>query len=147
MLGTLAPQDIEDVLSSQAIGRIGYVLNGRPTVVPITYVYDGEAIYAHTREGEKVRAMRVCPNVCFEVEEVKDMTNWRSVVAHGTFEQLAEDPEERAMNLLVARLTPLMTSETARVHSHSFRGAEPSKRPVLFRIKLSEKSGRFERTG
>jgi hypothetical protein len=37
--------------------------------VPITYVFDGEAVYAHSADGLKIRMMRANPHVCFEVDQ------------------------------------------------------------------------------
>lgn len=47
MLGVLTTEEIEAVLRSEVIGRIGCRGNDRVYVVPITYAYDGEAVYAH----------------------------------------------------------------------------------------------------
>ena len=44
-------------------------------VVPVTYAYDGEAIYAHSLEGLKLALMRKNPHVCFEVEDVQGMAD------------------------------------------------------------------------
>ncbi|MGV0581935.1 hypothetical protein ABQE57_24815 [Mycolicibacterium elephantis] len=35
MLGTLAPDEIEELLSTEAVGRIGCIHEGRPYVVPV----------------------------------------------------------------------------------------------------------------
>jgi len=94
--------------------------------------------------------MRANPYVCFEVEQVDDLANWRSVIAWGEFEQLNGDEEQRALQLLVNRLMPLLTSATAHPgagvhdaegHAHDTTG----QRPVLYRILLNEKTGRFEK--
>jgi nitroimidazol reductase NimA-like FMN-containing flavoprotein (pyridoxamine 5'-phosphate oxidase superfamily) len=148
MIGTLTPQEIEQVLTTEILGRIAFIIEGRPTVVPITYAYDGEAIYVHSAEGEKLHAMQVNPTVCFEVEQIEDMANWRSVVAHGTFERLQDDPEGAVMEMLVQRFAPLRVSETAapdrrREQAHRRGGVT---RPALFRILLTDKAGRFERS-
>jgi uncharacterized protein len=49
MLGKLNPDQIEQVLRSQEVGRIGCHAGGTVYVVPITYLYDEGYIYAHTR--------------------------------------------------------------------------------------------------
>ncbi len=68
VLGELTSEEIDQVLHSEAIRRIGCFAFGRPYVLPITYAYDGVAVYAHSREGLKLRMMRSHPNVCFEVD-------------------------------------------------------------------------------
>lgn len=49
MLGMLNDAQIENVLQSLVIGRIGCHANGRTYVVPVTYAYDGKYIYGHTK--------------------------------------------------------------------------------------------------
>lgn len=149
MLGELTQEQIDDVLRAQTIGRIGCVHEGRPYVVPITYAYDGESVYGHSGEGMKLRAMRADPRVCFEVEQIDNMANWRSVVAWGVFEELHGVDAEVALRRLVTRFLPMLSSETAQPPP----GIDPTvqhpsaegKHAVLFRIRLTERTGRFER--
>lgn len=54
MLGELNPTMIERLLHDNIVGRIGCHSFGRTYVVPITYAYDGNAIYAHSAEGTKL---------------------------------------------------------------------------------------------
>ncbi len=150
MLGELDDDQIEQVLRSEVVGRIGCHDAGRSYVVPIMYAYDGDAVYAHSTEGQKLHMMRANPFVCFEVEQIDDLANWRTVIAWGVFEQLAGKDEQRALQLLVNRLTPLIPSATAQPgvcthdaegHAHDTAG----RTPILYRIALSEKTGRFEK--
>lgn len=141
MLGTLDEKQIEHLLRSETVGRIGIHAGGRTYVVPTTYVYDGDAIYGHAAEGLKVRMMRESESVCFEVDHIDDMANWRSVIAWGSYEELGGDVATAAMNLLQSRLAPLTASETAGPAGRAARdGAE-----VAYRIRLTERTGRFEK--
>ncbi len=88
MLGTLNSEQIEQILRSEVIGRIGCHANGKTYVVPITYAYDGERVICHTSQGMKIQMMRSNPEVCFEVEQVDNLANWRSVIAWGKYEEL-----------------------------------------------------------
>ena len=83
VLGELTPEEIDGLLRSEAIGRIGCYGFGRPYVVPVTYAYDGIAVYCHSREGLKLRMMRSHPTVCFEVDRVDGVSDWQSVIATG----------------------------------------------------------------
>jgi nitroimidazol reductase NimA-like FMN-containing flavoprotein (pyridoxamine 5'-phosphate oxidase superfamily) len=149
MLGELDGDQIEQILRGEVIGRIGCHDAGRAYVVPITYVYDGVAVYGHSTEGQKLHMMCANPFVCFEVEQIDDLANWHSVIAWGVFEELAGKDEQRSLQLLVHRLMPLLPSATAHPgagaqdaegHSHDRAG----RTLVLYRIVLNEKSGRFE---
>jgi nitroimidazol reductase NimA-like FMN-containing flavoprotein (pyridoxamine 5'-phosphate oxidase superfamily) len=146
MLGELAPEHIERILHTETVGRIGCHADGRTYVVPITYAYDGNAIYGHSAEGLKLRMMRANPQVCFEIEQVDDLANWRSVIAWATFEELHGAEAERAMQLLVGRLMPLIASETSRpLHpSEALRVELGGRNAVAYRLRITEKTGRFE---
>ncbi|MCE9579081.1 MAG: pyridoxamine 5'-phosphate oxidase family protein [Deltaproteobacteria bacterium] len=113
MLGELSAEQIEDVLRTGMVGRIGLHADGRTYVVPVTYVYDGAAVIGHTGVGLKVRMARANPAVCFEVDAFENMANWRSVIAWGRFEELHGAEAGLAMKRLVDRFLPLMTSESA----------------------------------
>lgn len=143
MLGTLDAEQIERVLHSGTVGRIGVHADGRTYIVPITYVYDGNAVYAHSAAGLKIRMMRDTPDVCFEVDEIDDLSNWRSVIAWGHYEELVGDLATAAMNLLRSRLAPIASSETAGPAGHP---ADATDAPgIAFRIRLTERTGRFEK--
>ncbi len=141
MLGELTPRETEDVLRRNIVGRIGCYAFGRPYVVPITYVYDGEAVYAHGNEGMKLHMMRENPHVCFEVDHMDDLANWHSVIAWGLFEELHGERARAAMELLVDTLEPHLEGPPG-ASAHPRTETIPA---VLYRIVLEEKTGRFER--
>ena len=143
MLGTLDPEQIDRVLHGATVGRIGVHADGRTYVVPITYVYDGDAVYGHSAMGQKIRMMRSSPDVCFEVDDIDDLANWRSVIAQGRYEELAGDLAIAAMNLLRSRLAPLTASETAGPAGRP--AGEAGIAGIAFRIRLGERTGRFEK--
>ncbi len=53
MLGKLRDSQIDTLLISQIIGRLGCRADNHTYVVPVTYAYDGEYVYGHTQEGKK----------------------------------------------------------------------------------------------
>ncbi len=153
MLGELSPSQVEHVLLTEVVGRIGCYAHGRSYVVPLTYAYDGEAVYAHSAEGLKVEMMRENPRVCFEVDHLDDMTNWRSVIAWGTYEELHGPKAEEALRFLSDRLSPFMVSATARngfrtLPARTTPSTEVHGKPLtVFRLVLTEKTGRYETSG
>ncbi len=105
MLGELNSSQIENVLQGEVIGRIGCHADDITYVVPVSYVYDGVYAYAHTKEGLKIEMMRTNPMVCFEVDVIENMSNWRSVIAWGKFEEIKKPEERKAgMQKLIDRL-------------------------------------------
>jgi nitroimidazol reductase NimA-like FMN-containing flavoprotein (pyridoxamine 5'-phosphate oxidase superfamily) len=157
VLGELTPEQIEVVLRGAVIGRLGCHVDGRTYVVPITFAYDGECVYGHSALGLKVQMMRTNPDVCFEVEQVDDMANWRSVIAWGTYEELRGSDAATGMQTLVGRLLPLMTSATSQpTHGLAPTGTDETAtaahrsdtaghEAIIYRIRLHERTGRFER--
>jgi nitroimidazol reductase NimA-like FMN-containing flavoprotein (pyridoxamine 5'-phosphate oxidase superfamily) len=149
MLGKLTMPEIERVLLKEVVGRIGCTDGVNVYVVPISYAYDGQYVYCHTREGLKVELMRKHPVVCFEVDHLQNMANWQSVIAHGRFEEL-KDPALRkdALDHLHGRVLPLVSSETTHLSKDwPFAPADVNRIVgVTFRIRLEEKSGRFEKS-
>ena len=141
MLGELSADQIEDLLREALIGRIGCHAYGRSYVVPITFAYDGTYVYAHSGEGMKLHMMRANPHVCFEVDLMDDMANWRSVVAWGTFEELYGPQAEHAMNVLLEQVAPRISGPPG-TSAHPTSATAPV---VLYRIRLEEKTGRYER--
>jgi nitroimidazol reductase NimA-like FMN-containing flavoprotein (pyridoxamine 5'-phosphate oxidase superfamily) len=147
MIGELSEREIEEVLRSEVVARLGCHAKGRTYVVPITYAYDGTSVIGHSAPGLKISMMRENPEVCIEVDHVEDAAHWRSVVARARFEEL-EGPEALdAMERLVARLGSLVTSETSQP-SHATRDAVEAVlegKAVIYRLRITEATGRFER--
>ncbi|MBO9729683.1 MAG: pyridoxamine 5'-phosphate oxidase family protein [Chitinophaga sp.] len=151
MLGKLSNEEIDQVLSGNVIGRIGCTNNESVYIVPINYAFNDTYIVAHSQEGMKIEMMRKHPEVCFQVDEIVSLTNWRSVIIWGKYEEIT-DPRERyyAMKFLVSRLSRVRASETAGVaqmHEEMEQNGTLSNiiRPVVYRIRINRKTGRFER--
>lgn len=152
MLGTLNQDQIDAVLSSQSYGRIGCSAEGRIYVVPVSYAYDGCYIYGHSSSGMKLRMMRLNPEVCFEVDRVENMANWQSVIAWGTYEELHGEEAMSGLKFLLGRLIPYITSETTTpMHgiidpvAHHANNHGHNSGATVYRIRLHEKTGRFEK--
>lgn len=149
MLGDLTEKQIDNVLSSNVVGRIGCSSGKKIYVVPVTYAYDGESIIGHTVEGMKIDFLRQNPECCFQVDDVKDLADWESVIAWGTFEELKGDEALESSNLLMKRISPIMPGDTSQSHRMGplpeGRQATFEKNPIVYRIRIKEKSGKFER--
>lgn len=148
MFGTLNNEEIETILNSQLIGRIGCHANNTTYVVPISYAYDGEFIYSLTREGMKVNFMRHNPHVCFEVEDIPNLGNWKSVICWGEYEELPNRAERhQALELLHDRQLPIITSATTKLSpTWPFKPDNiDSIRGIVFRIRIYKKTGKYEK--
>ncbi len=147
MMGKLSAAEIEEILSKQIVGRIGCHAEGLTYVVPVSYAYDGNYIYVHSLEGMKLALMRKNPSVCFEVDEMQNMANWKSIIVQGKFEEL-EDPQLRkhALDMLNNRVLPIISSATTHLSPYWPFPPDDYKeiKGIVYRIAIIEKSGRFE---
>ena len=149
MIGRLSCEEIEKVLSQNILGRLACSDDERPYIVPINYVYDGKSIIAHAVEGMKIRMMRKNRKVCFAVDEIDDLKNWRSVVIWGVYQELADERERyQAIKAFVDRMMYMKISETAIPPETSEFRTHPRSaghiKPVIYRIIITEKTGRYE---
>ena len=148
MFGNLDNDEIEAILHNGILGRIGCHSNNTTYIVPISYAYDGEFIYALTREGLKINIMRQNREVCFEVENIPDMGNWETVICWGEYEELTDkEDRRRALEMLNDRQLPHVTSATTKLStSWPFRPHDIDSIPgVVFRIRAGKKTGKYEK--
>jgi nitroimidazol reductase NimA-like FMN-containing flavoprotein (pyridoxamine 5'-phosphate oxidase superfamily) len=148
MMGELNTQQIEELLSKQVVGRIACYQENFIYLIPMSYAYNDGFIYSRSIDGLKLDIMRKNPNVCFEVDTIADMANWQSVIAWGQFEELKNDEKEEGLRILLHRHLPLSSSITTHLgkawpfSEHDLEEITG----VVFRIKLTKKTGRFEQT-
>jgi nitroimidazol reductase NimA-like FMN-containing flavoprotein (pyridoxamine 5'-phosphate oxidase superfamily) len=148
MLRELNDTQIEDLLKDQLIGRIGCHSAETMYVVPVNYVYDGANIYCHSAKGMKIDMMRENPQVCFEVDNIKNITNWQSVIAWGKFEEITDlDEKQQVLQKLVDRITPYIIDDSV-TREHGFVDEESdvgtTVELIMYKIIISKKTGRFE---
>jgi len=148
MLGKLSDTQIEKLLQEQVTGRIACQADGEVYLVPINYVYRDGCIYGHSGEGKKIRMMRKNPSVCFEVDDIRSVFQWQSVIAKGIYEEITDAEEkQQAMQGIIHRIMPLVTSPQGHP-SHGITEKDSdvgtTVELIVYRIKLAEISGRFE---
>jgi hypothetical protein len=149
MMGKLNNEQIEDVLKENILGRIGCNDGKKTYIVPVSYAYDGKSILAHSTEGMKIEMMRKNPDVCFEVDDMKSFTHWKSVIAWGKYQELTDERDRYyALKLFVDRMIHIKTSKSAFIPHLNEKNVHPhlqeNVRPVIYRIIITEKTGRFE---
>lgn len=149
MIGQLQREEIEKILKENVVGRIGCHDGKKTYVVPVNYVYDDKFIFAHSVLGMKIRMMRKNPQICFEVDEMKSFTNWTSVIVWGEYQELSDERDRYyAMKLFVDRMMHMKISETAIPPTTADKRVHPRSpgtiKPIVYRIVITEKTGRFE---
>lgn len=142
-LGVLERAKCEEILSRNVVGRLGFTLHDRVNITPVHFAYEEGWIYGRTQPGGKLLSILRNRRVAFEVDEHEDLFNWKSVVVHGPLYLIEPDTSEHekvaysiALRLL-RRILPLTLGDSDPV---PFRNQ-------LFRIQVSEVSGRFSEHG
>lgn len=110
----LQPDLIQQIIDAAQVCRLGLCKDNVPYIVPVSFGYDGTALYFHTAvDGRKTEFITANNQVCFEIEhEVVIVPNaeracgWSfsfySVIGYGTVEELIEDADRtRGLQLVM----------------------------------------------
>ena len=110
--------EIELIIQSGRVCRIGLCVDDVPYIVPMYYGYRDGCLYFHAAlKGKKLDMIKQNNNVCFEIDSESEMVNtgvpcnWKnsyeSVIGFGTA-SLVEDIEDkkRALNVLIDHYAP-----------------------------------------
>lgn len=139
------------VLIHNYTGHLGFLSQGHPFVIPITYYYNraDHAIISYSAEGHKIDAMRINSSVSMQTEEIVSVNNWQSVLVHGTFEELHGIDAKNQLHEFTQgvkgailqkekRKTEFISEFSSKLYS---RGT-----PVVYRIKILEMTGKRKET-
>jgi nitroimidazol reductase NimA-like FMN-containing flavoprotein (pyridoxamine 5'-phosphate oxidase superfamily) len=146
MLGELKEDEIQQVLKSNSIGRIGCTDGEHVYITPLNYRLEVNSVLCYSLEGLKIQMMRTHRSVCFEVDVIQNSNNWKCVIINGVFEEIT-DPQE--LNLIRPHYTEYMlrkkVSLTAVPHAETELSKEKAHpEQVFYRIRFQNISGRYE---
>jgi len=97
---------IDEIIRSAQVCRIAFADGNEPYVVPVSFGYDGKAIYVHTtKTGRKLDFIAANNRVCFELEanvsiraNEEDACEWtfefESVIGYGTISELSGNEDK-----------------------------------------------------
>jgi nitroimidazol reductase NimA-like FMN-containing flavoprotein (pyridoxamine 5'-phosphate oxidase superfamily) len=108
------PEEIEEIIRSAHVCRLGMIDGNRPYVVPLNFGYCNGTFYFHSaREGRKIEILARGQQVCIEIDgghelvTAKATCDWgmryASVIAYG-MPRLIEDPHAKrgALSVIMA---------------------------------------------
>ncbi len=140
MMTHMKEEEARALLHRGRIARLGCIVDGDPYIVPVNYIFEDGCAYIHSLHGEKIEGLRAYPRACLQVDEIEDISNWRSVLATGNFEEI-NNPEERAaaLNGLFKRF-PMLTPIEAAIAQDATPLAV-----IVFRIRIEKVHGVSEK--
>jgi len=126
-LGVLSQEECLRRVRTARVGRVAFVENGEPVILPVNHGLDGNSVIFRTAPGSKLAAAENEVPIAFEVDafDADRWTGW-SVVIRGAA-SVIDDPAE------VARLTTLGVTPWAnlveranwvRIRAYSLTGRE-----------------------
>ncbi len=100
-------EEIDAVIRGTGVCRLAFAVANEPYLVPLSFGYDGGALYFHTAtSGRKIECIEANNRVCFEFERNVQLQpggdipcawtfTFESVIGYGTVTELVE-PEDKA---------------------------------------------------
>ena len=102
---------LDAIIHGSQVCRLALAKDNTPYLVPLSFGYDGEALYLHTApDGKKIDYFQANPQVCFEFERNVELRrdpdnackwsfNFESVIGFGTVHELTVPAQkEHALN-------------------------------------------------
>ena len=98
-LGVLSARECFDRIARTPVGRIAFVSNGDPLILPVNHALDGDAVVFRSNAGSKLLAADTSSSVAFEVDsfEPARRSGW-SVVVRGVAETVEDEKEIARLN-------------------------------------------------
>lgn len=150
MRRALDTQECLHILANNYVGNLAYIYRDRPFIAPITYFFDAEntIIIGYSAQGHKINAMRKCSNVSLSVSEVESVNDWKSVLAHGVYEELSGSMAKAKLHQFSLGVKDLIIMKEHR--KLDFISEFSSKiykdyMPVIFQIKVEEITGKMRK--
>ena len=114
-----------DLLALAQVGRLGFVVDGQPEILPVNYALDGDAILFRTSDGSVLNEASLA-KVAFEVDRFDESTRsgW-SVLVRGHANDIGDaiDPtSERLRRLALVTWAPGERQRWFVVRPHTITG-------------------------
>src|SRR6478735_10254705 len=149
--GRYDAETVHAIIDEAYVAHVGFVVDGQPRVLPMTYGRDGDVLYLHGAVGNAMLRASAGAEVCVTITLLDGLVlarsafhhsmNYQSVVLLGTAEKVDDDDEKRrAFDVIVDHVLPGRT-ETARSTN-----ASELRTTLVLRLAIDEGSAKV-RTG
>lgn len=135
----MSSKEIQDFLQQAGYGHLGFIHEGKPCVMPMQYYLEDADIYLFTTEGMKTHDIDANPEVCLQVEEIRDSAHWRSVIVNGRADRLTSQPEIDRVRQFIKAQNPTLSPAINRTWTDAWGRAEIA---AIYHLHPSEMSGR-----
>lgn len=100
-MGVIEVADCIELITSTPVGRVGFLSEGAPLVLPVNFAWFEDTIVFRTLEGKKLAAAAEGQTVCFEVDawNAHDHSGWSVVVTGGAREVTGWAEAEQLENI------------------------------------------------
>lgn len=134
----LTRDDAAALLERNHVGRLAFTFHDRVDIEPISYVFADGSVYGRTAPGTKLTTLEHHPWVAFEVDEVRGLFDWESVVIRGTLYVIDANAGERDRQAYMHAVEILRTLDSAVLTRH-----DPAPdRMTIFQIFADDVTGR-----
>ena len=143
----MEPVQCEQLLENNYVGRLAYIWENEPHVVPSTYFFDKDekCIICFASNGHRVNALREYNKVSFQVDRILSFRHWESVQAYGIFQELTGDRAKYCLKQFaegVERTIDQKKAERPHFLSHFSGRLQASEMPVVYRIAVTRIIGK-----
>jgi uncharacterized protein len=136
----MSAKEIRELLHKVGYGHLGFIYEGKPSVIPMHYYLEGADVYLFTTEGMKTYGMDANPEICLQVEEVQGSRQWRSVMVKGRAERLTDKTEIDRIIQLIQEQNPTLAPAINRTWIDAWGRADVRS---IYRISHYQTSGRM----
>lgn len=148
MIQDLETKERIQILQDNYIGHLGFIYRQKPFVIPITYYYNdaNNSIISYAMEGHKIEAMRKNTEVAFEVNDIKSVSKWRSVMVHGTYEELSGTDAKFNLHQFADGVKSIINRKEKKhlqfINEFSSK-LESERHPIVYRINIEGMTAKF----
>jgi hypothetical protein len=139
LIRNLTVAECRGELERTGVGRLAFVRDCTPHIVPMRFSYDGSDLYGFSILGQKIEGMRENPLVCVEFDDRTNHFQWMSVIATGVYEELPDSPE----NSVAREHARAALQKLAMWWQPATVVTEPGNAflPIFFRIRIKSMTG------
>ena len=144
----LEPLQCEHLLNDNYVGRLAYIADNEPYVVPSTYYFlkEEKSILCFASNGHRINALRKHDKVSFQVDRIESFRHWESIQVHGRFEELAGNAAKQYLKHFaegVQRTIDRKNAERPHFLSHFSGRLQEAEMPVVYRIAVTDITGKL----